>query len=152
MKKESMVNTDFWGAAIMFVFAAGFYSQLDPEFTYYAAFFPKHLLPCLIIIGVGLIIKGFVSPTIRPSFISQTNATLAYTVIVGLLWVFTLDWLGFLITSFAAIFALLVRFDPVRSPKTMFKSVLIAAGEVAVIYVGFVKLLYVTMPEGRLFL
>ena len=150
-KKDKLVNTDFWGAGIMFVFALGFYSQMDPDFTHYAKFFPNNLLICLVIIGILLVIKGFVSPTMLPSFLGQINGTMVFTMIVGLVWVFTLEWLGFIPTSFAAIFAMLWRFDRGRSPKTMLKSALIAAGEVAVIYVGFVRLLYVTMPEGRLF-
>lgn len=150
-KDEKLVNTDFWGAALMFFFALGFYTQMDSEWTHYGQFFPNRLLIFLVILGFALLIKGFVDPVRLPSFVSQVNSTMLFTMIVGLVWVFTLEWVGFIITSFLAIFAMLWRFDPVRSPKTMVKSALIAAGEVAVIYVGFVKLLYVTMPEGRLF-
>ncbi len=150
-KKDNLVNTDFWGAGIMFLFAAGFYSQMDTDWTHYGQYFPNRLLIFLVIIGFALLIKGFVTPTRLPSFVSQVNRTMLFTMIVGLVWVFSLEWVGFFISSFLAIFVLLWRFDPVRSPKTIFKSALIAAGEVAVIYIGFVKLLYVTMPEGRLF-
>ena len=86
-----------------------------------------------------------------PSFVSQINSNMLFTMIVGLVWVFALEWFGFIITSFLAICAMLWRFDKIRSPKTLLKSCLIAAGEIAVIYIGFVKLLYVAMPEGRLF-
>jgi hypothetical protein len=150
-KKDNLVNTDFWGAAILFFFAIGFYSQMDAEWTHYGQYFPNRILILLVIIGICLVIKGFVAPTRLPSFVSQVNGTMLFTMIVGLVWVFALEWVGFIITSFLAIFAMLWRFDNVRSPKTLFRSALIAAGEVAVIYVGFVKLLYVTMPEGRLF-
>ena len=150
-KKDDLVNTDFWGAAIMFIFALGFYTQMDSEWTHYGQYFPNRILILLVVIGICLVIKGFVAPTKLPSFISQVNSTMLFTMIVGLVWVFSLEWFGFIITSFLAIFAMLCRFDRVRSPKTIFKSALIAGGEIAVIYVGFVKLLYVTMPEGRLF-
>ncbi|GHV53687.1 hypothetical protein FACS1894206_04850 [Deltaproteobacteria bacterium] len=153
MKKSNLVNTDFWGAGIMFLFAVVFYSQMDPDFTHYAAYFPNHLIPCLVVLGVALIIKGFVTPTMLPSFLSEINSSMVFAMTVGLLWVFTLDWLGFLITSFAAIFALLWRFEPAgqRTPARLAKMALIAGGEVGVIYVVFVRMLYVTMPEGRLF-
>ena len=150
-KTDNLVNTDFWGAGIMFFFATVFYSQLDPDWTHYGQFFPNRILIFLVIIGILLIIKGFTTPTMLPSFVSQVNNTMVFTMIVGILWVFALEWVGFIITSFLAIFAMLWRFDKVRSPKTIFCSALIAAGEIAVIYVGFVKLLYVSMPEGRLF-
>lgn len=150
-KKDKLVNTDFWGAGVMFFFVAVFYSQVDPDWTLYALFFPNRLLVFLGVIGIALIVKGFVAPAMLPSFLSQVNSSMLFTMAVGLVWVFTLEWLGFIITSFAAIFAMLLRFAPVRSPAAIFKSALIAGGEVAVIYFGFVKLLYVTMPEGRLF-
>jgi hypothetical protein len=146
-----LVNTDYWGAGIMFFFAIVFYSQIDPDWTHYGLYFPNRLLIFLVIIGVCLVIKGFTVPTMLPSFMTQVNSTMVFTMVVGLIWVFALEWVGFMITSFLAIFAMLWRFDKVRSPKTIFNCALIAAGEIAVIYVGFVKLLYVSMPEGRLF-
>lgn len=150
-KPEKLINTDLWGAGLMFFFAIGFYSQMDSDWTAYGQFFPNRLLIFLVILGVVLLIKGFVQPVRMPSFMTQVNSTMLFTMIVGLLWVFALEWFGFFITSFLAIFAMLWRFDKVRSPKTLFKSALIAAGEILVIYIGFVRLLYVTMPEGRLF-
>lgn len=150
-KKEQLVNTDLWGAAIMFVLSAVFYSQIDPEWTRFGQFFPYRILALMVVLGTALLIKGFVSPAMMPSFISQINGTMLFTIVVGLVWVSALEWVGFIIASFSAIFAMLCRFDRVRSPKTVLRSALIAGGEVAVIYVGFVKLLYVTMPEGRLF-
>lgn len=150
MKKT--VNTDFWGAAIMFFFAIGFYSQMDPDFTHYAAFFPNHLIPCLVIIGVALVIKGFVSPTRLPAFYSEFNSTLLFTMAVGLAWALLLDWTGFAITSFVAILALLLRFNitEIKKPKVVLKCVLLAVVEIAVIYVVFTSLM-VSLPEGRLF-
>ena len=150
MKKNTM-NTDFWGAGIMFFFAVLFYTQMDPDWTDYGQYFPNRILIFLVVIGICLLIKGKVQPTKLPSFISQVNSSMLFTMIVGLAWVFSLEWVGFIISSFLAIFAMLWRFDTVRSPKTLLKSAVIAAGEVAVIYVGFVRLLQVTMPEGRLF-
>ena len=150
-QKDNLVNTDYWGAGIMFFFAIVFYSQMDPDWTDYGQFFPNRILIFLVVIGICLLIKGKVSPTKLPSFVSQVNSSMLFTMAVGLVWVFALEWVGFIITSFLAIFAMLWRFDKVRSPKTLFKSALIAAGEVMVIHVGFVKLLQVTMPEGRLF-
>ncbi|MCC8193508.1 MAG: tripartite tricarboxylate transporter TctB family protein [Deltaproteobacteria bacterium] len=150
-QKDNLVNTDFWGAAIMFIFAAGYYSQLDPDFSHYARFFPNKLIVCLVVIGIALMIKGFVSPTRLPSFLSQVNGSMLFTIAVGLVWVFTLEWVGFIITSFLGIFALLLRFEPRRTPPNIVKAAVIAAGEVAFLYVLFVKFLQVTLPEGRLF-
>lgn len=150
MKKT--VNTDFWGAGIMFFFAIGFYSQMDPDFTQYAAFFPSYLIPCLVILGVALLVKGFISPTQLPAFYSEFNATLLFTMAVGLVWALLLDWTGFALTSFFAISALLLRFNiaEIKNPKVVLKNVLLAVVEIAVIYVVFTAL-QVSLPEGRLF-
>ncbi len=150
-KKDNLVNTDFWGAAIMFFFALGFYSQMDPDFSHYAKFFPDNLIICLVILGVALLIKGFVAPTRLPSFLSQINANMVFTIAVGLVWVFTLEWVGFIITSFLGIFILLLRFAPRRTPAAIGKAALIAACEVGFLYCLFVYFLQVTLPEGRLF-
>lgn len=150
MKKT--MNTDFWGAGIMFLFAVGFYSQMDPDFTHYAAFFPNHLIPCLMILGIALTIKGFVRPTRLPAFYTEFNATLIFTMIVGLIWALLLDWTGFIGTSFVAITVLLVRFNlaALKNPAALMKILLLAAVEVGFIYVLFTQL-QVSLPEGRLF-
>ncbi|CAK7004891.1 MAG: hypothetical protein DELT_00192 [Desulfovibrio sp.] len=149
---KKLMNTDLWGAGIMFFFAAGFYSQMDPDFTHYAAFFPNHLIPILAILGVALLIKGFVKPTYLPAFYADFNPTFVFTMIVGLIWALLLDWTGFAITSFVAIVVLLVRFNlpALKNPKQFAKILAIAALEVAVIYVVFTQL-QVSLPEGRLF-
>lgn len=147
------INTDLWGAAIMFLFAGGFYSQMDPDFTHFAAYFPNRLIPCLAILGLALLIKGFVRPTRLPAFYHSMNSTFLFTVAVGLVWVFTLDWLGFALTSFVAIFALLFRFQPPerRSFTQLSSLALLAAVEVGVVYFLFTGFLQVSLPEGRLF-
>jgi hypothetical protein len=146
------LNTDFWGAGIMFFFAVVFWVQMDPDFTRYGAYFPERLIPCLFGLGVLLLIKGFVRPTRLPSFWQDMNASMLFTILVGVVWVFVLDWAGFVLSSTLSIMALLVRYNPgsLRKPAELAKYAAIALGEVGVIYVLFVRLLYVSLPAGRL--
>lgn len=146
------LNTDFWGAGIMFFFAVGFWTQMDPDFTHYGAYFPERLIPCLFALGIMLLIKGFVKPTRLPVFWKDMNSTMVFTIIVGIVWVFILEWVGFSISSALAIFTLLVKFNPgsLKKPVQLTKYALIAIAEVGFIYVLFVRLLYVSLPVGRL--
>lgn len=151
-RQPGSLNTDFWGAGILFFFAIGFWSQMDPDFTRYGAYFPNRLIPCLFILGVLLLIKGFVKPAYLPNFWGAMNATMAVTIVVGMVWVFTLEWLGFALSSSLAILVLLVCFrrESLRQPALLAKYVAIALGEVGFVYLLFVKFLYVSLPVGRL--
>ena len=146
-------NTDRIGGILMLAVAAFFQFHMDPDFTPLAAYFPERLIVCIAILGVALLIKAHVRPMYMDSFVSKLNAPVVFTILVGLAWVFLLEWIGFVISSIAAIFIILYRFEPKaqRTPKRVAKLAAIAVGEVAVIYIVFVKLLYVTMPVGRLF-
>ena len=145
------LNTDLIGGVILLVIAAFFQFHMDPDFTPLAAYFPQRLIVCMGILGVLLLIKAYARPVCMDSFIYKLNAPVVFTIIVGLAWVFLLKWLGFILSSLAAIFIILCRLEPKakRTPARVAKLAAIAAVEVAVIYVVFVKLLYVTMPVGR---
>ena len=146
------LNTDLAGGIITLAFAAFFQFHMDPDFSALAAYFPKKLIVCLAVMGVLLLIKAYVRPMYMDNFISKLNAPVVFTIIVGLAWVLLLEWTGFIITSLAAIFIILCRLEPKakRTPRRIAMLAGIAALEVAVIYVVFVRLLYVTMPVGRL--
>jgi hypothetical protein len=147
------LNTDLIGGILVLAVAAFFQFHMDPDFTPLAAYFPERLITCMAVLGVLLLIKAYARPVYMDSFIHKLNAPVVFTILVGLAWVFLLEWLGFIISSLAAIFIILCRLEPrtKRTPARVAKLAAIAAGEVAVIYVVFVKLLYVTMPAGRLF-
>ncbi len=146
------LNTDLVGGIIMLGMAALFQSQMDPDFSPLAAYFPAHLIWCLGILGVALLVKAYVRPMYMDSFIDKLNAPVVFTIIVALAWAFLMVWIGFIITSLAAIFLILYRLEPKakRTPKRLVRFAIIAAIEVAVIHVVFVTLLQVTMPVGRL--
>jgi hypothetical protein len=136
----------------MFFFAIGFWTQMDPDFTRYGAYFPDRLIPCLFILGVLLVVKGFVRPAYLPGFWKGVNAPMVFTIVVGLAWVFTLEWLGFALSSTLAILVILAGFrqESLKQPVWLVKYLVIALGEVGFIYLVFEKWLYVPLPVGRL--
>ena len=145
-------NTDIIGGVIMLAIAAFFQFQMDPDFTALGAYFPQRLIVYIAILGVGLLIKGFIWPKYMDSFMTKVNPFVIFTVIVGLAWVYLLEWTGFVPTSIVAMFAILWYLEPKdkRTPARLTKLAAIAVIEVLVVYVVFVELLYVTMPSGRL--
>ena len=150
--QPKQLNTDLIGGIIMLAAAGFFQYQMDPDFGPLAAYFPERIIICLAILGGMLLIKSYVRPMYMDSFASKMNSTMLFTVVVGLAWVFLLEWVGFLLSSFAAIFFILYRLEPKakRTPARVAKLAALALFEIAVIYVVFVKLLYVTMPIGRI--
>lgn len=146
------LNTDLVGGIILIAMAALFFTQKDPDMSDMAAYFPEHLIVCLIIFGVALLIKAYVKPTYMDSFIYKLNAPVVFTIVVALAWAFGMVWIGFVPTSLAAIFLILWRLEPKakRTPKRLLRFAAIAAIEVALIHLIFVELLMVTMPTGRI--
>ncbi len=146
------LNTDLIGGIIMLATAAFFQFHMDPDFSPLAARFPQHLIVGLVIVGLALLVKAYVRPMYMDSFIEKLNAPVVFTIIVALAWALLLVWVGFIITSLAAIFLILYRLEPkaTRTPKRIAKMAAIAIIEVVVIQIVFVELLYVTMPVGRI--
>jgi len=145
-------NTDIIGGVIMLATAAFFQLQMDPDFTDLGAYFPQRLIICIAFLGVGLLIKGFVRPKYMDSIMTKVNSYVLFTSVVGLAWVFLLQWTGFIPTSLVAMFAIMWRLEPKasRTPARLAKLAALVVVEVVVVYFVFVKLLYVTMPDGRL--
>ena len=145
-------NTDIIGGIIMLAVAAFFQFQMDPDFTDLGAYFPQRLIVYIALLGVGMLIKGFVRPKYMDSIMTKVNSLVLFTAAVGLAWVFLLQWTGFIPTSIVAMFAILWRLEPKarRTPARLAKLAALVVIEVLVVYFVFVKLLYVTMPAGRL--
>ena len=147
------LNIDYIGGLAVLAFAAFFWLQMDEEFTHFAIYFPERILPILAGFGLVLLVKGYLKPSLRDNFIRKINGNMLFAVLTGLIWVLILEWVGFVISSFAAVFILLWRYQPAarRRPADVAGLALLAAAEVGVMYLVFVKLLYVTLPVGRVF-
>ena len=105
------------------------------------------------ILGAVLVIKGFVKPTRKVEFCKELNTELVFTAVVSAIWVLAMDYLGFLLTSTVAMFLMLYRFQPkeLRNAKCLMQFCLIIFGELAFMWLVFVKFLAVSLPEGQFF-
>jgi putative tricarboxylic transport membrane protein len=147
--QEKTINSDYIGAAIVFGISALFYLQIG-KWSKYAIMAPRSILILLIALGVALLVKGRIKPEkVIPSFAS-INRSLVFLVVVGLLWVFLMEKVGFVVTSMAAYTAILIAYYPGKGARRVIESLLIAGVIVFGMYLLFEKLLNVTLPLGIL--
>lgn len=150
MKRQ--LNIDILGGLSVLAIVAFFFFQLDEDFTMFGLFFPERVMPILTILGVAIIVKGFVRPSRPKKPVFQINRTMLVSMLAGLGWVLLLVPLGFVLTSFVCVCGLLVLYTP-REERTA-KGVLInAVGSFVIVYgfyYAFVQFLGVTLPKGVL--
>ena len=153
MKKG--VNVDLWAGLFTLAVTGLFWMQIleRDEFSFHSLIYPDRILPILAVLGAVLVIKGFVKPTRKVEFCKELNVDLVFTGLVSAIWVLTMDYFGFLLTSTVAMFLMLYRFQPkeLRSAKSLVQFCLIIGGELAFMWVVFVKFLAVSLPEGQFF-
>ena len=150
MAEPKMINSDYIGGSIVLAFALIFQVQMQP-WGKFAVIAPKYVIYALAFFGVVLLIKGKVKPTMIPSIRGNFNRSMMYTLVVGLFWIFLLEPVGFVTTSFVALFALLYPFHPKQGLSRLLGSAGLAAAEILVLYLVFGKFLNVALPTGILF-
>ncbi|ATD82517.1 MULTISPECIES: tripartite tricarboxylate transporter TctB family protein [Desulfovibrio] len=149
---KNKINIDILGGISILVIAAFFFFQLGEDFSMFALFFPEKMLPILAILGLVILVKGFVRPTKINRPIFQINKNMVAAMLVGILWVLLLEPVGFVVTSFASVFGLQILYMPkeIRSPKNVFINAAGSICTVVLFYYVFVQYLGVTLPAGVL--
>ena len=146
------LNIDILGGLSVLAIAAFFFFQLGDDFSMFALFFPERMLLALALLGLAVIVKGFVRPTKLEKPVFQINRTMLAAVVTGLLWVILLEPVGFIIMSFLSVAGLQILYMP-REQRCL-KSVLVnLAGSLIIVllfYYVFVQFLGVTLPAGIL--
>jgi hypothetical protein len=104
----------------------------------------------LILFGLALLAKGKFKPEMIATTFTKVSKSLILVLAVGVLWVFLLDKIGFLVTSFIAFFIIMFAFHPKKGTPRIIGSTAVAVGVIAVLYLVFVKFLLVSLPTGIL--
>ncbi len=143
------LNTDYVGGAIILAIVAIFFLQIK-EWSKYASMAPRSVLLILVLFGLGLLVKGKFKPEMIATTFTKVSKSLVLVMVVGLLWVFLLDKIGFLVTSFAAFFTIMFAFHPKKGMARIVGSTAVAVGVIAVLYLLFAKFLLVSLPTGIL--
>lgn len=149
---KSKLNIDILGGISVLLIAAFFFFQLSDDFSMFALYFPKKMLPILTVLGIVILVKGFVRPTKISTPVFQINKTMLAAIITGILWVLLLERVGFILTSFAGVFILQILYMPkeLRSFKNILINALGSFCTVVFFYYVFVQYLGVTLPRGIL--
>ncbi len=144
------LNIDILGGLSLLAIAAFFFFQLGDDFSMFALFFPERMLPALVLLGLAVIVKGFVRPTKLEKPVFRINGTMIAAVVTGLLWVILLEPVGFIITSFFSVSGLQILYMPrdQRCLKSVFVNLAGSLIIVLLFYYVFVQFLGVTLPAG----
>lgn len=148
---QANTNTDMVGGLAVLAVSAFFYSQISEDFTQFGVFFPKLILPCLVLLGVILLVRGLARRT-KKKTIFRINRTMALVMIVGALWAVTMNYLGFIVGSSLALSIIVLAYLPAgkRTPARIFANLSGVLGVVLAFYYGFTRLLDVLLPVGHL--
>lgn len=145
------LNIDILGGlSVLAIAAFFFFFQLGDDFSMFALFFPERMLPALVLLGLAVIVKGFVRPTKLEKPVFRINGTMIAAVVTGLLWVILLEPVGFIITSFFSVSGLQILYMPrdQRCLKSVFVNLAGSLIIVLLFYYVFVQFLGVTLPAG----
>jgi len=112
---------------------------------------PYSVLLVLVLFGLALLAKGKFKPEMIATTFTKITKSLALVIVVGLLWVFLLEKIGFVVTSFAAFFTIMVAFNPKKGMQRILGSTAVAVGVIALLYLLFARFLLVSLPTGILF-
>lgn len=143
------LNTDYVGGAIVLGITALFYFQMG-TWGKYASMAPRSVLIVMALFGAALILKGKLKPEMIQTTFTHVTKSLALVIVVGLVWSFALETVGFVVTSFVAFFIIMFAFHPKRGAKRILGSAAVAAGTIAALYFLFAKFLLVSLPTGIL--
>lgn len=149
------VNTDLVAGVVGIGITTVFWFSIDPEIMRLSIMFPKAMIAILAMISAALVVRGFTRGAERRDiFDVGSNVRVLVTGIFFFGWGIAISYLGFFVSSVAAISlqALYLALARRRVTVAVFLLwVLIAAGEVTFFFLIFTRLLHVPLPTGWLF-
>lgn len=146
------LNTDIVAGIVGLAFAAVLWLPRG-EMGRLSIIFPRAVLVILVVIAVGLIVKGFIRPGSRRVEISGSLRRLLVVMTGFFVWWFAIGTLGFVVSTCVAIFLLtwyLARVDGPVSWRRLLQWVPIIGVIVGVFYLTFTQVLNVRLPTGLL--
>ena len=113
--------------------------------------FPNTVIVVLGLLSLALLVKSFVRPAVQPIFADGNRARMALAAVVLGLWIWSMRWAGFFLSSLV-FFAVLTVVIAAASRRVTLRDVgvwvVIVAAEVAVLQFVFANLLAVRLPAG----
>lgn len=152
------LNKNVWFSIFVIIFAGAFiYMTLQLQSLYIGAqgdvgpkFFPIAAATGLILCSTGKILTEYKKE--ENPFLTKNGWKKTATVFILLiLYLFSIDWFGYLISTplFSALLVLSMREDRKPRPVTL---ILFSVFATAILYIVFQMVIHVTLPAGRLFM
>ncbi|MDD2447459.1 MAG: tripartite tricarboxylate transporter TctB family protein [Tissierellia bacterium] len=143
-------NTDLYGGIFMILVSLLFFTKLK-NLTIYSKIFPIAIIAILTILGIALILKSVMKPSLSEIFVLGNKKNVILVVLVTLAWVLLFKKIGFVVTSFLSLSILLCVLNNNRDIKAYMKTFIIAGCQIGILYLIFSKILYVPFPRGIFF-
>lgn len=151
------LNKNVWFSIFVIIFAGAFiYMTLQLQSLYIGAqgdvgpkFFPIAAATGLILCSTGKIFTEYKKE--ENPFLTKNGWKKTATVFILLiLYLFSIDWFGYLISTplFSALLVLSMREDRKPRPVTL---ILFSVFATAILYIVFQMVIHVTLPTGKLF-
>lgn len=151
------LNKNVWSSIFVIIFAGAFiYMTLQLQSLYIGAqgdvgpkFFPIAAATGLILCSTGKILTEYKKE--ENPFLTKNGWKKTATVFILLiLYLFSIDWFGYLISTplFSALLVLSMREDRKPRPVTL---ILFSVFATAILYIVFQMVIHVTLPTGKLF-
>lgn len=147
------LNTDMAAGGFGLIFAAVLWLDAG-DIGRLSILFPRAVLVILVVFSLMLIVKGFFRPGARVVEISGSLRRLLVLILVLLVWWFAIGTLGFVVSSFLAMFFITWFLARVEGPVSWRRLLLwtpIIAVMVGGFYSTFTQVLNVRLPSGLLF-
>jgi len=144
-------NTDILAGSIGLGLSLVFWLSIDREIMRLSIMFPRAMIAIMALISVLLLIKGFTKAERQDLFDVGSNLRVAVTGLFFFAWGVAIAYVGFFVSSVAAILAMAAYLATARRQITLGVLAIwlvIVICEVAFFYLIFTQLLHVPLPEG----
>lgn len=151
--KASGINTDLYAGLIGLIIAGVFWFNIDTETSSLSIMFPQAMSLIMALVSVGLVVKSIIKPAREAIFAVDSNRRWIITGALFFVWVIVMPYLGFLVSTIAAVSAMvwyLASATMTVNPTKFVKWLPIIGAIVVFFYMIFTRLLHVPLPEGWL--
>lgn len=146
-----MRNRDLIAAVVTLILAVALWPQ-TVNYTNFGGIFPRTVLVLMALLSLYMIIARIRKPKLEAFFLVEHPWHIVVVSVAGLLWIWLVGVLGFVVASVIGMLFLVWFLDKEkRQLRPMLTAALVIVVEVGFFYLFFAKLFLVPLPEGIFF-
>lgn len=149
--KTGAINTDLYAGLIGLIVAGVFWFNIDTETSALSIMFPQAMSLIMALVSAGLVAKSMIKPAREAIFAVDSNRRWIVTGVLFFAWVIVMPYLGFLVSTVAAVSAMVWYLASATMTVDLAKFIKwlpIIGAIVVFFYMIFTQLLHVPLPEG----